>query len=149
MNGEKEGKKRRLIAPIRNPVNHRKLISVSTNLPYTQWHHLHLVYPPALRNHSTWHKRSILDLTHSLNFHQNLVRIAFSSPSRDSANSLSVSIDLEKQYAKAKQSGKGKGKLEGISVGVKDMFATSGDGSRTTCASRMLRGESGNGAEGV
>jgi len=47
---------------------------------------------------------------------------------------------LEEQYART--NGKGKGKLEGKFVGVKDMFALTGDGSRTTCASRMLQGES-------
>ncbi|GAA5849850.1 hypothetical protein JCM5353_001717 [Sporobolomyces roseus] len=72
-------------------------------------------------------------LTQSFNLTQKI------NPRLNAFSQLSSKSDLEKQYAQARQSGKGKGKLEGISVGVKDMFATSGDGSRTTCASRMLR----------
>ncbi|GAA5899179.1 glutamyl-tRNA(Gln) amidotransferase subunit HER2 [Sporobolomyces salmoneus] len=58
------------------------------------------------------------------------------NPRLNAFTQLSSQSDLETQYARVD---KGKGRLDGKSVGVKDMFATSGDGSRTTCSSRMLQ----------
>ncbi|GAA5886026.1 hypothetical protein JCM16303_003839 [Sporobolomyces ruberrimus] len=59
------------------------------------------------------------------------------NPRLNAFTQLSSQSDLGAQYANVK--GKGKGKLDEKMVGVKDMFATTGDGSRTTCASRMLQ----------
>ncbi|GAA6064029.1 hypothetical protein JCM10212_004261 [Sporobolomyces blumeae] len=70
---------------------------------------------------------SSLQLAHRLN------------PRLNAFTHLASQSELEEQYAQARKLGKGKGKLNGTAVAVKDMFATTGNGSRTTCASRMLR----------
>ncbi|GAA5939276.1 hypothetical protein JCM1841_004843 [Sporobolomyces salmonicolor] len=61
------------------------------------------------------------------------------NPRLNAFTQLATQADLDKRYDLAHKKGKGKGKLEGVGVAVKDMFATEGDGTRTTCASRMLR----------
>ncbi|GAA5949756.1 hypothetical protein JCM3765_007678 [Sporobolomyces pararoseus] len=61
------------------------------------------------------------------------------NPKLNAFTQLSSQSELETQYAATQREGKGKGKLDGKLVGVKDMFATTGDGSRTTCASRILK----------
>ncbi|GAA5992040.1 hypothetical protein JCM5350_006260 [Sporobolomyces pararoseus] len=61
------------------------------------------------------------------------------NPKLNAFTQLSSQSELETQYAATQREAKGKGKLDGKLVGVKDMFATTGDGSRTTCASRILK----------
>ncbi|BGP28346.1 Trimeric GatFAB AmidoTransferase(AdT) complex subunit [Rhodotorula toruloides] len=67
-----------------------------------------------------------------------LTRAADLNPRINCFTHLYSNSDVSSQLDRARAKGKGKGRLDEVTVGVKDMFATADD-APTSCASRMLK----------